>query len=162
MPEFRNHIDARAYWQEVQCKALRKGVRHPDECPKLTIQGIEWAIPPRGTSVRPKFVGGKVELAGTDDLDWPEIAATIAAADARDEATCPTCGQPTEAALEASHEFLVAGFALAARALRHQYDLTDDQLSDLLEFGSADLPVWTVELLAWASGVRGSRHGEET
>ena len=99
-----------------------------------------------------------MELDGGDDLGWPEIQAYIDAAEVRDNATCPECGQSTDAALEASVECIVAGFALAARALLVQYDLTEDALASLLEFDGGQLPGWTVELLAWSSG---GRHGDD-
>ena len=50
-------------------------------------------------------------------------------------------------------KFLAACFDLAGRLLRRQYDLTDDQLADLLAFDTDQPPVWIAQLLAWAAGL---------
>jgi len=152
MPEFRNQAKARAYWQDVQCKALRAGVRHPDECPKLTIQGLDWAIPPNGRDTAPVFADDEVvDVRVEPGLDWPEIAAIIAAAEFEDVAVCEYCGATVTTNLLAGSDFMLGAYKLAVRALRAVYDLPAERLAELLTIPPGEIPDWMVTLLAWAA-----------
>ena len=148
-----------AHYKSLELAKRRGGVPFPnsaEDSPHLTIQGTYWTIPERGLSVRPKFVGDKVEV-DFDAEDWPEAETLIRSVKTRDIATCPQCGQATQTVvdLDAEHgEFLAALYTLAAKVLRVQYALTNDDLTSLLAFGG-ERPYWIGQLLRWSHGLSG-------
>lgn len=146
-------------WRELEVSARRPGALHPDECPKLVIRGVEWAIPLRGARIVPSFAEDKVSLNIVGGDDWPEAGA-LAQAVGRVSAAkrCPTCQQVVGSSLTVDLDgegvdVISLALALAAKALRVQYRLTDVQLGELLSFDPADFPQWFKPLLCWANGL---------
>ena len=134
----------------MRARAQRKkapGVVHPDLCPKLEFYRVEFAMPPMGLEVRPVFVKGRCEVQESGGLDWPEITEFRKALAGRREekGACPTCGQSLGGEYELATPVLQAAFALVARALRVQYDLSDSDLAELLAFGG-EVPLWFRQL----------------
>ena len=155
MPAFVNTAEELTYYKRLEAETHRAagtGVVHPDRCPKLHIRGVAWAIPPRGGQIIPSFgQGGKVvEVTTSSDECWPEIGALVEAVEFPADVVCRTCGQPTATSVSATAGLLRAFFSLAARALRSQYDLSNEQMTDLLAFDAAAAPAWFEPLLRWA------------
>ena len=152
---FGNPTSDLLHYKALAASALRKGVPHPDLCPKLKIHGAAWAIPPRGQRVVPQINdAGAVTGIVADTADtWPEIAALQAAIKLPADVVCPTCGQATGTTVTVTEEVLTAAFALAARALLAHYDLAPVQLADLLAFEDSGAPEWLHPLLRWSSGL---------
>lgn len=133
------------------------GVLHPDQCPQIKIQGVPWAIPPRGQRLVPQFTDdGTVDLLYPAVEEWPEVVAVLGAIKLPDDPVCSKCGQPTETAFEATESLISALFALAARALRTQYDLDNADLTALLGFSTDHAPGWLTELIQWGTGAASS------
>ena len=133
------------------------GVLHPDRCCKLTLHGVDFAIPPPAPMVTAVFADGacrSVRTSARDDLPVRQLADLLP--EPRQEA-CPTCGQPAGGSLaldaEADAAVVRAVFNLAAKALLCQYDLTDEQLGELLSW-TGDAAPWVGQLVAWACGLR--------
>ena len=130
---------------------------HPDQCPKLTLHGVGFAIPPRGMRIVPEFGPGGVTVSATEVERWPEAKKLLAIASIHPGEACQRCGRPADAVLEVDLkrdiEFLATSFGLAGELLDRQYDLTPQQKADLLAFDSDRIPVWIVQLLRWCAGV---------
>ena len=150
-------------WKEFEASHRREisgDVAHPDNCPKLTIFGVEFAIPSRKVqptaSLIPKFTGGKVVLTALEAPEvpeWPEIKEVSLGAPVVPVNECPTCGHIQELQLEdmADHvEYFGKCMELAARALRCQYELSDDELSMMFE-PLENNDTWLVGLLEWCA-----------
>lgn len=145
-------------WKELEFSARRSGALHPDDCPKLTIKRVEWAIPPRGERVIPKFGPNGPELVSGKEK-WPEAQKLVEVAPLREKARCDKCGQVLSADLSAeaarAEEFLLACFALVGKLLDEQYTLSAEQKGQLLGFEADQVPDWIVCLLDWAVGSSG-------
>ena len=149
-----------SYYRELEVKSRRSGSLHPDQCPKLAIHGAEWSIPPRGTRVVPKFnADGTITAQAAGDDECPEADAFVERIPVVEDETCPACGSVLDASIEVDIErgsdFLAAAFGLAATLLRRQYELTDEQLADLLGYAGI-APVWISQLASWCHGVHGA------
>jgi len=147
-------------YRELEAAARRPtgaGVLHPDRCPKLTLHGVAFAIPPRGGRVSPVFGPHGVTVALDGMESCPQAEALLTSAPVRTDGTCASCGRPAPGPLEVDPEgdvaFLAAAFELAARLLDSQYDLTEEQKADLLAFDSDRVPRWLVQLLRWCAGL---------
>ena len=152
---------ARQRWKELEvARRLPLGrAAHPDDCLALTIKGVDWALPPRGIRVVPRFRDGGAAL---EVLDGPNCLQATRLVEAvrrlKRDRRCRCCGRVTEsvvnaAATDAGLEVLEAAASLAARALRGQYHLNDAELSELLSFDSSMPPGWTVQIIRWAMGL---------
>jgi len=148
-------------WKRIEAAARRPlgQAAHPDDCPKLLIRRVAWAIPPRGLRVVPRFDVAGVRLSVSGEDGWPEAAQLVRAVGrVKHDRLCPACGQVVGGAAEidldaAGRRVLELAVALAGRALRRQYALTDEQLGELLAFDSAAAPPWLGQLIAWAAGL---------
>ena len=155
MPAFVNTTEELTYYKRLEAETHRPagpGVVHPDRCPKLHIRGVAWTIPPRGIQISPSFGhdGTVVEVITSHDERWPEIDALVEAVELPVDIVCLTCGQPTATSVSATAGLLRAFFGLAARALRSQYDLDNEQMAELLAFDATAAPAWFEPLLRWA------------
>jgi len=150
----------RSRWKELEVASRRsKGDgRHPDECPKLTLHGVEWAIPPRGAQIVPTFSDDGVEIVCSSEEDWPEAEKVISLVPMKERSFCPQCKQPTsvelEVDLDSNNDFLKACFGLAGKLLDKQYTLTPEQKGELLALNADDVPEWILELLRWCHGTK--------
>ncbi|MFW6061847.1 MAG: hypothetical protein ACOC93_03470, partial [Planctomycetota bacterium] len=128
------------------------GVRHHDECPQLTLQGVRWAIPPRARWVTWDFTG-ELPTPVLVGEEWPEVARLRRALPLGRPKRCRQCGQLLARLgdLRRTADAMQAAAALAARQLRTQYDLTDPQLAELLSFRPGELPVWILEEIDWCT-----------
>jgi len=128
---------------------------HPDRCPKLTLHGVAFAIPPRRRCVVPVFAPDGVKIQTRDGVDFPEPSRLVELADVAEQEPCPECGQPRSVSLavtvEHNAEFLRTAFSLAGKLLDRQYDLSAERKADLLKFDAGRLPAWIPELLAWCT-----------
>ena len=148
-----------AYYRELEVRSRRSGAPHPDQCPKLAIHGAEWSIPPRGTRVVPQFHDdGTITAQAAGGDECPEADAFVDAIPVVDDETCPECGSVLSASIEVDVErgsdFLAVAFKLAATLLRRQYELSNEQLADLLGYTGV-APVWISQLASWCHGVHG-------
>ena len=147
-------------WKDLEVRARRSDAPHPDDCPKLKIRGVAWAIPPRRARLVPVFESGTVRLReDAAGLDCPEADALMEAVDRcmRVE-KCPRCGQPIGATAELDPDgeggrALELAVAAAASALRRQYDLADADLAELLVIEGDGVPEWFYQLVRWAHGL---------
>lgn len=157
MSDFRTLQAELEYFRALEVQHRKSGAAHPDRCPKLTLRGVEFAIPARGAKVAPQFKDGKVMVAIADQERWPQAEGLLASMPVVERNVCPQCGQARTTTLEievnSGTEFLVKAFELAAAMLRVQYDLTDEQLADLLAFDAADKPQWIGQLIRWCNGL---------
>lgn len=153
--DFANAAQSLSHYKALAAQTLRADAPHPDTCPTLKIHGMAWAIPPRGQRVAPQInEAGEVTGITADTADsWDEIAALQEAIKLPSDVKCPTCGQATETTATLAEGGMQAAFALAARALRTQYDLTPSQLMNLLAYEDTGMPEWFDPLLRWASGL---------
>ncbi len=131
---------------------------HPDDCPKLWIRGVAWAVPRHGARIVPRFGPGGTRLEVTGARDWPELAELRDAVRALQEPRrCRRCGQPIEARLELhlpSHRrVLELAFTVAAKALRTQYTLSDEELADLLAIADQSVPAWFEQVIRYCCGL---------
>ena len=131
---------------------------HPDDCPKLRIRGVAWAVPPRGVRVAPRFCPGGLKLAVTEAEDWPELTELREAVRALQKPRrCRRCGQVIEGQLglrlPTHRRVLELAFAAAARALRAQYDLSDEELADLLAIAGPVVPRWFEQIVRYSCGL---------
>ena len=135
-------------------------VVHPTLCPKLTLNGVDFAIPPRkvrdDACLAPVFSeDGKVELDIKQPpvvLEWPEIATVFAGAPVRVTVECDQ-GHIHEAEIEdmAEHlEYFISCCELAGRALREQYSLSADDLTLMLAPGDGNA-LWIAQLIDWCA-----------
>jgi hypothetical protein len=155
MPSFPTSQKELEFYRALENGARRKiggGIVHPDQCPKLLLHGVEFAIPPRGQYIQPVFADGKVEVSASNETDWPEVQAFVDAIKGADAVVCEKCGQAIPRADAVDIEW-PAAFALARKALLGQYELTDEQLADLLQFSTGAMPDWPRGLLRWALGL---------
>lgn len=148
------------HWKELEAGSRRptSEAAHPDDCPKLKIKGVAWAIPSRGARLVPTFADGKAAFAVSGQEKHPEAAELLAlTAENRQEQTCSKCGQAVAAAVEIDIEqgskLLDLAATLTAKLLRRQYTLTDEQLGELLAFSADTAPEWLAGILRWASGL---------
>ena len=138
-------------------RAVGEGVLHPDQCPKLTLRGVAFAIPSRGVRVVPEFAadGVRASIAGLDS--WPEADRVLQLAEGDHENVCPECRRPLAASikvdLDRNRAFLVASFDLAEKLLAEQYELSDEEKSELLAFSVDQAPTWLIQLLQWCRGL---------
>jgi hypothetical protein len=138
-------------------RAVGDGAVHPDLCPKLTLHGVAFAIPPRDIRVLPEFsaAGVTMSIVGLDR--WPEADRVLALATSEGEDVCPACGRPriasVEVDLDRSRDFLSASFGLAAELLARQYEVSDQEKAELLAFPLDRAPVWLTQLLHWCRGL---------
>ena len=140
---------------EVEARrGIGAGVLHPDQCPKLTLHGVDFAIPPLGTAIVPVFVDGKLEHVESRSRDDIPVGEFLDLLPAPRTDVCPTCGQVIGGELDLSEDakILEAAFNLAARALLSQYTLSDGAIGELLAW-SPDA-CWLGQLVSWAHGVR--------
>jgi hypothetical protein len=127
-------------YSQMEVANRRPGSLHPDECPKLRLHGVDFAIPPRGLRIVPKFDGDTVSVSVGGVEDWPEaVAVTTRLAEA-------------DFALDIDGEdgILPEILLLARKLLLAQYRLGDDQLGELLAFESNAQPAWIKQLLHWS------------
>lgn len=153
------------HYKAVEARARRKvgdGVLHPDGCPKLTLHGADFAVPPRGGRVVATFTPRGVGVTAIEADDWPEADRFLRLARTRQQDVCQTCGGSCGGGLRADArsdgEFLAAAFELAGRLLDKQYELTDEQKAELLSFGTRAAPQWIPQLLRWCRGLPTTRH----
>ena len=94
-----------------------------------------------------------MSMSGEDD--WPEADDLVVPV--MEYGKCPECGRARRAVLklevEGASDFLPNCFGLAARLLRAQYDLTDEQMTELLAFERGQPPQWITQLLQWCNGL---------
>lgn len=105
--------------------------------PVTLADGNEWLLPRPRLYVYPKFVDGKPQLARGCEWGPDYLALLDAAREARN-----------------GDDFLLAQFALAIDLLRRNYDLSDDELAELLRTetdGEASQQMWE-EVSAVAAG----------
>ena len=157
-------------WESAARRPMAAGVWHPDQCERLTLQGVNWGIqpltPPKGVRVRPQIGGGGVTLqvqiaeqehpAGDGQL--AKLADLIRAeAPISEGKPCPTCGQPQggllEIDLDGQQEFLCRLVNYAVYLLRQQYELTDEQLGELFAFDGESLPPWVGQIIRHVYGL---------
>lgn len=148
------------YWKELEGTSRRptSEAAHPDACAKLKINGVAWAVPSRGARLVPTFADGKASFAVAGEEQYPEAVELVRlVGESRQEKTCPTCGQVTGATLEVdldrNRAILDTAATLAAKLLRRQYNLTDEQLGEILAFSAEAAPEWLGLLVRWASGL---------
>lgn len=156
------NTDERTRWKELEVARRRPlgQAAHPDDCLRLSAKGVDWALPRRGLRVVPKFGhGGRVALEVQGKRDWPDAARLVEAVRLlKEDRRCPQCGRATASAIDASIRdagvsLLDATAKLAAKALRTQYDLSDEELSELLAFDLPHWPDWSVQIIRWAMGL---------
>jgi len=147
------------YFKQLRSRCARpvgNEVLHGDLCPKLTLHGVGFCIPPRTLRVEPVFSGdGRTGVRLRCPGDFDSQARDLLKLAPLQTRVCRRCGQSTGGRLELDGEgskFLAACFDLAGRLLRRQYDLSDEQLADLLAFDTDQPPAWIAQLLAWAAG----------
>jgi len=150
--------DELTHFKRLRNESERSGLPHGDLCPKLLLHGVEFALPIRADKVRPCFGPEGITAQVAEQEQWPEISALVdAVGESAQMDTCPTCGQGVNASLTVdmtwASDVLGGYFALAARALRERYALTDEQLTELLEFPPGDFPIAFHQILAWANGL---------
>lgn len=142
------------YFQEMESLSRRSDALHPDVCDKLHIRGVQWAIPPRGLKISPVFHGDSVSVTCRMD-DWPEATQLLELARVTEDRFCLRCGQARRVSLEISQQdtqFLARLYELAAQLLGRQYELTQQQLVELLSF-ERQVPAWVGQLLQWCGGL---------
>jgi len=147
------------YFKQLRSRCARpvgNEVLHGDLCPKLTLHGVGFCIPPRTLRVEPVFSGdGRTGVRLRCPGDFDSQARDLLKLAPLQTRVCRRCGQSLGGHIELDDEggrFLAACFDLAGRLLRRQYDLSDEQLADLLAFDTDQPPVWIAQLLAWAAG----------
>lgn len=148
------------YYRALERDARRplSAAAHPDDCPKLLLHGVGFAVPRPAGRIVPRFGPGGVRLETQGGEECPEAAELRRAlAPLRKERLCPRCRQPVGAALEIDggrgRRTLELAFAVAAKALRRQYDLSDAQLADLLAFSAGSLPEWFGQIVRYCHGL---------
>jgi len=131
--------------------AARRGLGealHPDQCPKLRLYGVDFAIPPRGLRVVPRFDSdGKASLEMTGVEDWPELESLLERVREQTQGRCITLDLDEDAELFGD----LAG--LARKLLLKQYKLTDEQITELLALSTDGFADWVSELVRWAYGL---------
>jgi len=145
-------------------RPLGPAVLHPDRCPKLTLHGVAFAVPPLRRAEEMSFVpvfgpqGLALQLqdGGSGDPELlREAREIVAALPAFRQQPCPACGRPRQTLLEIDprrqQAFLSRLAAYAAALLRRQYVLSDDDLSRLLAFSADRVPAWLHQVIRHAS-----------
>jgi len=140
--------------QRLEVESRREGVEFRNQAsdgPHLRIYNALWQLPSRAAVAKPKFVDGVPTFAANED-EYPAAEAMLNVTPQVDVQTCQTCGHQTTRfdALEQS-EWLTAALTAAAEALRGKYDLSDEQLSDLLVL-DGESATWLVQIDQWAKG----------
>lgn len=152
-----------AHWQQVEREARRgdwrgldaKGLPHPDECPKLVIQGVAWAIPSRQAELVPTIGDDGVSLGITSDNQWDAADGLIADAPVQVGDPCPACGQDRRPYCEVLRdnekhmEWLRQMMELVCRLLDIYYALSPEQKQGLLSFPLGHTPEWPSRVLDW-------------
>jgi len=122
--------------RRLEVARRRPGMPHPDRCPKLRVEGVAFALPADTAQWRPRFAGGGVTLEPAAD-GWPALPAILTRLRLDPQAA----------------DGLLSDLLLLARdALRRHYDLTDDELGDLLTLRTDRPTTWLADLIAWALG----------
>jgi len=136
--------------------SARKGLsqaRHPDECPKLKLQGVGFAIPPRWGESAPRFKDGRVVGLEEGEDALPQADLLLELIPSNELRRCEACGRILASEIpvgtEAGAKFLLCAFNLASALLRKQYTLTDAQLGELFAFVPDETPDWIGQLLWW-------------
>ncbi|MFW6145738.1 MAG: hypothetical protein ACOC7R_00225 [Planctomycetota bacterium] len=140
-------MDRRVWIRRIEVARRRPGMEHPDRCPKLRVAGVPFALPPAPAQWRPRFDGDRVTLrcAGADD--WPTLPAVLA------RVRRATKRGRLRLDPKAADGLLTALLLLARDALRCHYDVTDDELGDLLAVRTDRPTTWIADLIAWAQGL---------
>lgn len=152
-----------AHWQQVEREARRdnwrgldaKGLSHPDECPKLVIHGVKWAIPSRKAELVPTIREGEVSLGITSDDQWATADTLIEDAPIQVGDPCPTCGQDRRPYCEVLRdnekhlEWLRQMMELVCQLLDVYYALSPEQKQGLLSFPLGHTPEWPAQVLDW-------------
>jgi len=153
------------HWQEVEVAARRKsawttsgGLPHPDECPKLVIQGVAWIMPTRETQMVPVRTADGIVAQIEGEDKWPVADELIRDAPIREVEHCETCGQAIEAVVEVlagakeQLDWLGRIMSLAWELLDVFYKLDDGQKKALLSFSPGGAPEWLSQILNWCRG----------
>ena len=134
------------YFRNMEGSARRGAseAKHPGQCPKLRFHGVDFAIPPRGLRVVPKFGSdGQVTL-DVDGVDeWPEVQAIINRAGPAGpmlDVTDPDSG-------------FIDVLKLVRKLLLKQYKLSDEQISELMAFENGGSPEWLSAAFRWCMGM---------
>ena len=131
---------------------------HPDECPKLVIQGAAFAIPSRSTQIVPICSEQGVTARIESQDKWAVADELIRDAPIREVKHCPECGQSIEAVIEivegavAQMEWLGRVMSLIWELLDVYYALDDQQKKALLSFPQGGVPEWLGQILDWCQG----------
>jgi hypothetical protein len=136
----------------------------------LTVGGIDWAVPPlfpaSATAIVPTF-GEDGEVSVSADVDETVVDEDLAALAQKirelvkieELDACPTCGVPQGGQVVidtiAESEAFAALFKYARMCLLKLYDLTAENLRDLLAFTSDALPQWVTQVLDHKAQQRG-------
>ena len=127
---------------------------HPDECPKLVIQGIGWPVRPRGIGWKATLgPDGKPTLKVQGEDAWAGIEDIIASVPVHDTEVCEHCGSVLASEIEVdadvpeSVKWLESVVGFVWGRLDDYYELTPEQKSDLLSFGVGRLPQWVEDVL---------------
>lgn len=153
--------EQRKRWKELEVsRRLPVGwAAHPDDCETLTIKGVDWALPSRGLRVVPVFQDGRAVLSMAGADQWPEARRLAELArQIKREHLCPRCGRATAATVDADGkgpglDALETAATLARHVLTAQYDLNDEELSELLSFDCPRTPDWCTQLVRWSAGL---------
>jgi len=154
-------------WEAEARRPCGGGALHPDLCEKLTLRDVDFAVQPlrpgKGVRFRPNFSGGEVALhvdvpGAVPETELLELADGIRAqGPIREGEVCPACGKPDHGVLEidldTQQAFLCKLVDYAARLLRKQYALTDEQLGELFAFDGERLPEWMGQVIRHAYGL---------
>ncbi|MCE5277200.1 MAG: hypothetical protein ABFD92_16855 [Planctomycetaceae bacterium] len=149
------------HWKEVEATCRRAGARpHPDQCPKIKIKGVLWAVPPRSPSLRPVFdPSGAAVLECRSGEPWPQAATWASSRPRGHDHVCPACRRPIGQQIEIdlrdaqALSWLSEGIALMGRMLDEQYTLDAAAKGDLLAFEAGMFPEYLMPLLRWCVGL---------
>ena len=105
-----------AWIRQLEVARRRRGIPHPDHCPKLRLAGVPFALPPAPARWRPRFDGDRVTLhcAGADD--WPALPSVLA------RLRKATRRGKLRLKATAADDLLTTLLLLARDALREHYD----------------------------------------
>ena len=143
-------------YRRLEIDRRRPGAMHPDACCKLLLHGVAFAIPPRGLRVRPAFdSAGRAKLRFVGADRWPRVAEVLA------RVARVVAGRRLRLDLDGSADLLCDLMTLARKALLAQYDLSDEQVAELLSFDTHERPAWIPGLLRWAQGLPTACEGDQ-
>ncbi len=140
-------MDRPGWIRRLEVARRRPGMPHPDRCPRLRVEGVPFALPPAPGRWRPRFDGDTVTLERDGADRWgalPSVLARVRRATRR--------GRLRLTATDADG-LLTELLLLARDALREHYDLSDDELGDLLALRTDRPTMWIADLIAWAQGL---------